>query len=209
MSPRAHGRSAPPGRRNTQRLPGPVFRRRSLPYSHSAWQQRRPQPLQATRRVLDPLRQVRDLVGREPFLRWHLEVVAVLDSLDQQAFFSGMTGDDGRAGIAPLEQAVAVIDGLALGVGVGGVTVVTIVDQQGRTLFSKNSTAAASARCILFAFGIVAARDKDGEKRESVGLKVISLGSDSIVRRLKHRRPPLPIRSLAGVQIPMAIPVRS
>jgi hypothetical protein len=54
----------------------------------------------------------------------------VEDRPDQEAL-GGLAGDDGRAVVAPLEQAVAVVDPeLALGVGLGGVAVVAVVDQE-------------------------------------------------------------------------------
>src|SRR6185436_6017207 len=62
------------------------------------------------RAALHPRLEVRDHLGRELALRRHLELlVLVADRLDEEALVE-VARDDGRAGLAALEQALARVD---------------------------------------------------------------------------------------------------
>ena len=133
--------------RLAQRLPGPVLLPELLVLRRSACRSTTGRvDLRPGGAVLDPLRQVGDLLGRELLLRRHLEVVVRRAGPPGSAGSSpARPGTTAGPPLAALEQAVAVVDAqAALGVGVGGMAVVAVVDQDGRTFFSKNSTVAAS-----------------------------------------------------------------
>ena len=79
---------------------------------------------------LHPFLERRDLVVGELAVRRHLQVVAlILDRLDDERL-RRITSHEGRAGVAPLQHARLRVEQQApLLVGVGGVAVVAVVDE--------------------------------------------------------------------------------